>query len=517
VGWNIGLVHDDHTHPDAFLGTGTSLPYTVPFHGDAGDSYALRITLTVTDAQGLTATDERLVPLGEAPDVDISAQGTPIALVTAPTGGGSRSLEVIRDGVRPLPTATPTDATLQYDTFTGGDVRPLDWIGYAFDEPRTLSRLRLTEGIHFANGGWFEALGVQVRQNGAWTDVANLVVTPAYRGNDGRAFDAYDLAFQPVAADGVRIAGAPGGTGRFISVAELRAFAPGAGGFGPLPPDWSGLDIGTVGAAGSAGYAGGTFTVRGGGDLWGDFDGLHYARRLLTGDGSITARLTSLAGAHPWAKAGLMIRDGDAGGAPHATVLGTVAQGAHLQYREAPGAETLWQPGPAQTLPMWLRLDRAGDVFSGSVSDDGLAWTPVGTATIPMGPTVSIGLMTTATDYGDRRDLAAATFTDVALTGALFVAAGAPVDAPAVAIASVAPNPTSGRATLRLALDSPGLTRVTVADALGRVVLRRDLRESLAGPLELTLDLAGQGAGVYVVRAESPSGRVATARLSVVR
>ena len=45
--------------------------------------------------------------------VDITALGTPVALVTAPTGGGNKNIEIIRDGKHMTVSATVGKATGQ--------------------------------------------------------------------------------------------------------------------------------------------------------------------------------------------------------------------------------------------------------------------------------------------------------------------------------------------------------------------------------------------------------------------
>ena len=76
----------------------------------------------------------------------------------------------------------------------------------------------------------------------------------------------------------------------------------------PLPVGWLDLDIGLVGVGGSAGFANNVFTVQGGGSsLFGDnADAFHFAYVPLSGDGSITARVT---GTNTSAYAGVMIRE----------------------------------------------------------------------------------------------------------------------------------------------------------------------------------------------------------------
>jgi hypothetical protein len=155
---------------------------------------------------------------------DVTAAGVVIASVRAPLGGGSRDLEILRDGVTPA--AGTEDGSLQYDTFTATPASSA-WFGYELDVARALGKIVFQEGLHFGDGGWFTSLAVQVRRDGSWAPVAGVVVSPSYPGaNDGRGFDTYTLTFPPVVAEAIRIVGPPGGAATFVSVAELRVFMP---------------------------------------------------------------------------------------------------------------------------------------------------------------------------------------------------------------------------------------------------------------------------------------------------
>ncbi|MEA2697406.1 MAG: hypothetical protein QOI66_1677, partial [Myxococcales bacterium] len=159
---------------------------------------------------------------------DLTAGGTPIALINAPTGGGSKSLAVIGDGV--FPAAGSTDMTVQYDTYTGDLTRMEDWIGYQFAAAQTFGALTYQEGIHFSDGGWWTSLKVQVRQSGVWVDAGGLVVSPTYAGTGGGSYKTYNLKFSSIVGDAIRLDGVPGGSAHFISVGELRVIGGSSGG-----------------------------------------------------------------------------------------------------------------------------------------------------------------------------------------------------------------------------------------------------------------------------------------------
>ena len=165
--------------------------------------------------------------------------------------------------------------------------------------------------------------------------------------------------------------------------------------------------------------------------------------QTLAGDGTLTARVASLSGAHiplsptsgsafgvsskgqqgsqlepglaPWAKAGIILEPDTNQGTAYVAVLVTGSHGVQMQYdytHDSPGLAGA--AGPSS--PRWLRLTRAGDVITGYDSTDGAHWTKIGTARLTGLPrTVQIGLF---------------------VTSPVYLAAGASVGTPSVATAS---------------------------------------------------------------------------------
>ena len=94
---------------------------------------------------------------------------------------------------------------------------------------------------------------------------------------------------------------------------------------------WSSQDVGAVGAAGSWSLSGDVYSVTGSGaDIWTTVDEFRYVYRNITGDATITARLTGLPNTNAWAKAGIMIRDGLAANARNVALLATPTAGEPL-------------------------------------------------------------------------------------------------------------------------------------------------------------------------------------------
>ena len=164
-----------------------------------------------------------------------------------------------------------------------------------------------------------------------------------------------------------------------------------------LPPSWLSRDIGSVGVAGSSAYAGGTFTVRGGGgDVWGTADAFQYAYRPLTGNGTIVARVAAVNGSDGWTKVGVMIRGSLDPGAAHAFMLVSTSRGLAFQRRTTTAGISTHTAAGTGTAPRWVRLARTGNVVAASVSADGTTWTRVGEDSIALPATALVGLAVTS-------------------------------------------------------------------------------------------------------------------------
>ncbi len=152
-----------------------------------------------------------------------------------------------------------------------------------------------------------------------------------------------------------------------------------------------------------------------------------FVHQTLAGDGTLTARVASLSGAHtpfsatsgkgpgmsstggensqlhpglaPWAKAGIILEPDTKQGTAYAAVMVTGSYGVRIQYdytHDSPGLTGAVGP----SSPRWLRLTRVGDIITGSDSTDGTHWTEIGTARLTGLPrTVQIGLFVTSPVY----------------------------------------------------------------------------------------------------------------------
>ena len=165
----------------------------------------------------------------------------------------------------------------------------------------------------------------------------------------------------------------------------------------PLPSGWDDADVGAVGGAGQASFAGSTFSVTGqGADIWGTADAFHYAYRTMVGDSTIIARVATVQNVNAWTKGGVMIRESLSPGAAHAYVLVSAGKGVAFQRRPTTGGVTTNTAGTLSAAPRWVKLTRVGDVFSAYESSNGSTWSLIDTETISMNASVLVGLAVTS-------------------------------------------------------------------------------------------------------------------------
>lgn len=136
-------------------------------------------------------------------------------------------------------------------------------------------------------------------------------------------------------------------------------------------------------------------------------DAFQFVHQPLPGDGSITARVGNFRGTEPlspWAKAGVIIKDGTSPGAGYAALLVTPDHGMRLQSNFTDD-RYVDQTGPADS---WLRLTRDGDSVTGWNSRDGRSWREVGTVDVGFGRgPVEVGLFVASPDvFRTERSLA---------------------------------------------------------------------------------------------------------------
>jgi hypothetical protein len=154
--------------------------------------------------------------------------------------------------------------------------------------------------------------------------------------------------------------------------------------FAQLPSGWTGKDIGSPAAAGSAQYdkTADAWTIRGDGTgIRGTSDQFYFVYKALSGDGELTARVASI---DPlladWAMAGVMIRVLLTPESPYAFMgvsanTDTRDHGITFWGRTSMGGAADHESTGATTAPCWVKISRTGDAFAGFSSPDGKVWT----------------------------------------------------------------------------------------------------------------------------------------------
>jgi hypothetical protein len=150
-----------------------------------------------------------------------------------------------------------------------------------YDRAVPASTIRFIEGNHFAdanaNGGWFSAVAVQVRVGTNW-------ITPTGTWSDpldaARPFQVLDFTLaSPLSITGVRLTGPGGGTGAFVTCAEIDVLDAAA------PPTRASMDLNADGRI--------------------DIDDLHWLHdNALDVDGNATADAGDRAYLEAWLRSG---------------------------------------------------------------------------------------------------------------------------------------------------------------------------------------------------------------------
>jgi len=165
-------------------------------------------------------------------------------------------------------------------------------------------------------------------------------------------------------------------------------------------------------------------------------DSFSFVRQPLTGNGSITARVTALTGEHAnlnagpvqagngsmvpglaaWAKAGIIIKQSTHQGSAYAAMMVTGSNGVRMQYDYT--GDIAGMPGSVSAAhPRWLRLTRSGDTITGYDSADATHWTQVGMFATSPGYTVTQNSFGGASNNSGPAQ-AAGVFDHVGVTGA---------------------------------------------------------------------------------------------------
>jgi hypothetical protein len=150
--------------------------------------------------------------------------------------------------------------------------------------------------------------------------------------------------------------------------------------------EFYGYNIGTDFPGSHQVAANGEITIKGSGwDIQSDADGFYYLAMPMAGDITVTVRTvsgpTATSDDNDWNLGGPMIRE--TLDSRSRLAMAQVARKGCLQFKrrlefgEGP-PDTCGDEISPEKRPVWLRVVRKGDDFSGFISEDGTAWTQVG-------------------------------------------------------------------------------------------------------------------------------------------
>jgi YVTN family beta-propeller protein/VCBS repeat-containing protein len=152
--------------------------------------------------------------------------------------------------------------------------------------------------------------------------------------------------------------------------------------------------------AGTSSFASPTYTVAGSGTgLVSASDEFQFLYKPMTGDGRLTVRTSSIANTAAGASAGVMMRNGLNANALF-VLTGNTAAGSNSvrqTFRASVSAVPTTVTVSGAPVPEYLRITRAGNVFTTEYSADGTTWTQAGSAqTIAMNATIYVGIAVTS-------------------------------------------------------------------------------------------------------------------------
>ncbi|MCP4614680.1 MAG: LamG domain-containing protein [Planctomycetes bacterium] len=142
----------------------------------------------------------------------------------------------------------------------------------------------------------------------------------------------------------------------------------------------------------------GTYTMTASGeDIWANADEFHFAFKQVTGASAIIAKVESLDNTHPFAKAGVMIRDSLDADSRNVGVFITPENGVRFQYRSTTGGITDRYFEEGLTAPHWVKLERtAGGLVRAYHSEDGATWSRFDLTQVSMDMPIYVGLAFTS-------------------------------------------------------------------------------------------------------------------------
>jgi len=366
-----------------------------------------------------------------------------------PKPGNNATVDV--EGAKSPLTWSPGDQATQHDVYFGADLAAVEMAESSdtsgvYRGKQSGTSYKPTESLDWGTGPYYWRIDeINADATVSTGDIWNFMVADHLIVEDFESYDAEDNQLWYSWHDGLGY-GAPGvppyfagnGTGAAVGDENTNSYTEqtivhGGGQSMPVsydnnkqgfaryseteftltsPRDWTKYDVGEL-SIWFRGYAAsvgsfvegpvGTYTMTGSGaDIWYQADEFHFAYKMLTGAGSIVAKVESVSNTNVWAKAGVMIRETLEPGSKYAFMCVTPASGVSFQYRLNADTDAASTTEAGITAPYWVKLERSiSGSFTASISTNGTTWVAVANATpqnISMSSNVYVGLALTSHD-----------------------------------------------------------------------------------------------------------------------
>jgi hypothetical protein len=166
----------------------------------------------------LSPTDQRM---RRSANMTMKLAGQAITATSSVTAGVSLAPSRFADGVEHDFTgremASSEGQAYSTKRSSTDDIEHIFALEYA--TPVTIDGVRFIEGDHFDDGGWFDTISVEVLVAGSWASVA---ATPSAALDETAPFQIIDFELaSAMEVVGIRLRGMPGGTGNYVTIAEL--------------------------------------------------------------------------------------------------------------------------------------------------------------------------------------------------------------------------------------------------------------------------------------------------------
>lgn len=253
--------------------------------------------------------------------------------------------------------------------------------------------------------------------------VANEIIPLVFEAARQRNLRVIDLntpfadSFHTFIPDGVH----PNDEGHRLIATQMRDAIIGGRSLRALPQPWERSTVGVgLNGADALDQDNQLIVLGAGVGAGGGADAFRFVAQPASGDTEVSTLFVGQRNMDPLSttlgesSAGVMLRVGTGAGAPHFSVFATPQNGVSLRWRVADGANTGIGTVANVRPPVWLRVRRVGNVFTGFYSGNGSDWSQLGQPlTLALPETLLAGF---AANSGSSNQLTRALFEPVNVT-----------------------------------------------------------------------------------------------------